>query len=127
APSGVGGGTVTTGGCGVTVAGYQAAGTLRQLLFDFNHTRELVREEVALERVAAANLTRVESDLVLQVKQAFYTDVQDEGLVIVNEKQCPRPAGSSRPGAGAAQVRSWLAVRRGPRRNSGRRCDPEPH
>ena len=85
APSGLGGGTVTTGGGGVTVAGYQAAGTLRQLLFDFNHTRDLVREEVALERVAAANLTRVESDLVLQVKQAFYTSVQDQALVTVNE------------------------------------------
>jgi outer membrane protein len=85
APSGVGGGTVTTGGGGVTVAGYQAAGTLRQLLFDFNHTRDLVRAEAALERVATANLSRVQSDLVLQVKQAFYTYVQDEALVAVNE------------------------------------------
>jgi outer membrane protein len=85
APSGVGGGTVTTGGGGVTVAGYQAAGTLRQLLFDFNHTRDLVRESAALERLAAANLTRVQSDLVLQVKQAFYTYVQDQALVTVNE------------------------------------------
>lgn len=85
APSGVGGGTVTTGGGGVTVAGYQAAGTLRQLLFDFNHTRNLVRAGKALERVAVANLSRVQSDLVLQVKQAFYTYVQDQALVTVNE------------------------------------------
>jgi outer membrane protein len=80
-----GGGTVTTGGGGVTVAGYQAAGTVRQLLFDFNHTRDLVRQSAALERAAAANLTRVQSDLVLQVKQAFYTYVQDQALVTVNE------------------------------------------
>jgi outer membrane protein len=83
--SSTGGGTITTGGGGVTVAGYQAAGTLRQLLFDFNHTRDLVRQGVALERAAAANLTRVQSDLVLQVKQAFYTTVQDQRLVGVNE------------------------------------------
>lgn len=83
--TGTGGGTVTTGGGGVTVAGYQAAGTLRQLLFDFNHTRDLVRQGRALERAATANMTRVQSDLVLQVKQAFYSTVQNQRLVGVNE------------------------------------------
>jgi outer membrane protein len=80
-----GGGTVTTGGGGVVVAGYQGSGTVRQLLFDFNHTRDLVRESTALERAAVANLTRVQADLILQVKQAFYTLTQDQRLVGVNE------------------------------------------
>jgi outer membrane protein len=85
AASSVGGAAVTTGGGVVTATGYTAAATLRQLLFDFNHTRDTVRQEAALERAAAANLTRVQSDLVLQVKQAFYTYVQNERLVGVNE------------------------------------------
>jgi outer membrane protein TolC len=65
--------------------GYTGAATVRQLLFDFNHTRDLVRQAAALERVAAANLTRVQSDLILQVKQAFYTFTQNQRLVTVNE------------------------------------------
>ena len=41
-----GGGTTSTpgGGSVVTVAGYQASANLRQLLFDFNHTRALVHQ-----------------------------------------------------------------------------------
>jgi outer membrane protein len=81
-----GGGVVTTGGGGgVTVAGYSASAVLRQLLFDFNHTRDLVRQSAAEERAAGLNVTRVQADLVLQVKQAFYTYAQDERLVGVNE------------------------------------------
>ncbi|HZO88326.1 MAG TPA: TolC family protein [Chthonomonadaceae bacterium] len=83
-----GGGTTggTTGTTGTTGAfpGYQAAVTVRQLLFDFNHTRDLVRQAQALERTATATLTRVQADLVLQVKQAFYNYVQNVRLVDVN-------------------------------------------
>lgn len=82
---GGGGAVVTGGGGGVVVGGFQGSATIRQLLFDFNHTRDLVRQSAAQERAATANLTRVQSDLVLQVKQAFYTSVQDQRLVSVNE------------------------------------------
>ena len=58
---------------------------VRQLVFDFNHTRDLVRQAELQEQVAGANLTSVESTLVLQVKQDFYTYTQDLQLVSVNE------------------------------------------
>lgn len=78
------GGGATTGRS-IVSPGYLANATLQQLLFDFNHTRELVRQAVSNERAAEANLTRVQQDLVLQVKQAFYTYVENESLVGVNE------------------------------------------
>ena len=73
------------GGSTVTATGYQASANLRQLLFDFNHTRDLVRQAQAQERAATQNLTRTQSDTVLQVKQAFYGYVQADRLVTVNE------------------------------------------
>ncbi len=66
-------------------SGLRASATVRQLLFDFKRTRDAVRASAARERAANANLTRVQSDLVLQVKQAFYTFVQNSRLVNVNE------------------------------------------
>ena len=83
----------STGGTGGTVEGDRFGGSsgtrisanVGQLLFDFNRTRNLVREAAARERAAGANLTRVQSDLVLRVKQAFYTYVQNTRLVGVNE------------------------------------------
>lgn len=57
--------------------------TIRQLVFDFEHTRDLVRQSVAQETAAQASFTQVQADLVLQVKQAFYTYVQDQRLVDV--------------------------------------------
>src|SRR5581483_5060720 len=59
-----GGGTTGTTGTTGAFPGYQAAVTVRQLLFDFNHTRDLVRQAQALERTATATLTRVQADLV---------------------------------------------------------------
>lgn len=73
------------GTAALTTPGYQVAASLRQLLFDFNHTRDAVRQLLELERVALANLTRVQADLVLQVKQSFFTLLQNERLVTVNE------------------------------------------
>lgn len=76
-----------TGGAvsGVTANGYQVTAGLRQLLFDFNHTRDLVRQASALQTSADANLNRVRADLVLQVKQAFYAYSQAQRMVSVNE------------------------------------------
>lgn len=65
--------------------GYQLSAAARQLLFDFNHTRDLVRQASAQRRSADANLTRAQSDLTFQVKQAFYAYVQASRLAEVNE------------------------------------------
>jgi outer membrane protein TolC len=79
----------STGGTGTvtstTSTGYQANATARQLLFDFQHTRNLARQARAEERAAFSNLTKVQADLVLQVKQAFYALAQSARLVSVNE------------------------------------------
>ncbi len=79
--------TVTQLGASNTAGGEGLVGqaTVRQLIFDFNHTRDLVRQSQALERAARQNLTRVQSDLVLQVKQAYYVLSQNAQLVSVNE------------------------------------------
>ncbi len=70
---------------GVTSPGYQVTANVEQLIYDFNHTRDLVRQASAEVSSATSNLTRVQSDTVLQVKQAFYTYGQDQRLVSVNE------------------------------------------
>ncbi len=71
---------------GLQTNGFLASAAVRQLIFDFNHTRDLVRQSAALERVANQNLTRTQYDLVLQVKQAFYFYNQTSRLVTVNEQ-----------------------------------------
>lgn len=68
-----------------TASGFQVTANLRQLIFDFNHTRDVVNQAHALELSSGANLTRVQSDTVLQVKQAFYQYAQSDRLVTVNE------------------------------------------
>lgn len=74
----------TAASTGLT-SGYQATATLRQLLFDFDRTRAAVRQAAVQEKAAGANLTKVQADLVLQVKQAFYAFAQNTRLVAVNE------------------------------------------
>lgn len=88
-----GGGTGGTGGTGSTPDpfstsssnGLRVTAQVRQLLFDFKRTRDAVRAAALREQAATANLTRVQSDLVLNVKQAFYTFVENQRLVEVNE------------------------------------------
>ena len=69
----------------ITTPGYQTSVNLRQLLFDFGRTRNQVREAEAQLNASVANLTRMQSDLVQLVKQAFYTYVQNTRLTTVNE------------------------------------------
>ncbi len=73
------------GSVGGLAAGYGASATVRQLIYDFNHTRDLVRQSAALERAAGENLLRARNDLALQVKQAYYQYVQNQRLTAVNE------------------------------------------
>lgn len=70
---------------GSTSTGYSTAVTLKQLIFDFNHTKDTVRQASALESAARKNYTRAQSDLTLQVKQAFYSFTQNQALVAVQE------------------------------------------
>lgn len=79
------GGGGFAGGIVSSAPGYQVSATVRQLVYDFNHLRDQVRQSAALERAATANLSRVEADLDLQTRQAFYTLQQNVRLVGVNE------------------------------------------
>jgi outer membrane protein len=81
--SGAGG---TAGGSPGGATGFDAAAVLRQLVYDFNHTRDLVRESRAQEIAATHNLSRAQADVVLAVKQAFYQFVQNQRLVTVNDE-----------------------------------------
>jgi outer membrane protein len=65
---------------------FQASATVSQLIYNFNHTRELVRQAQAQERAAGQNLTATQQDVVQQVKQAFYQYVQSQQLVAVNQQ-----------------------------------------
>jgi outer membrane protein len=74
-----------TGGSSATgFSGYTGGVTARQLVFDFAHTRDLVRQASALQEAASANLTRVQADLVLQTKQTFYDFLRNVRLTDVN-------------------------------------------
>src|SRR5262249_24376616 len=78
-------GTLPSGRTGATGAigsasGFLASATVSQLIYDFNHTRNLVRQARAQERAAIQNLSATQANVVLQVKQAFYTYVQSQRL-----------------------------------------------
>ncbi|HEY3268183.1 MAG TPA: TolC family protein [Armatimonadota bacterium] len=82
----------TSGSSGTTTStsasnapGFQASATARQLLWDFQHTRDTVRQANAQQRAAASGLTRAQSDTVFQAKQAFYSFAQAFRTVGVNE------------------------------------------
>jgi outer membrane protein len=82
--SGAASGGGAGGGDPRTSTSWTASGDIRQLLFDFNHTRDLVRQAEALARQAGSGLTKAQSDTVWYVKQSFYTYVEDLALEDVN-------------------------------------------
>lgn len=65
---------------------YSSLVEAKQLIYDFNLTRNVVRQNRALEDVALASLTRVQQDLVFAVKNAFYGFLAAQHLVSVNEQ-----------------------------------------
>jgi outer membrane protein len=67
-------------------SGFTGTVSLSQLIYDFDHTRNLVREDLALEQAATQNLSVTQQESVFQVKQAFYQYVQYQQLVTVNEE-----------------------------------------
>lgn len=75
----------TSKSSGSSSTGYSSTASLRQLLFDFNHTRDIARQANALRRAQLQNYTRAQADLVLQVKTLYYTFAQNQRLVVVQE------------------------------------------
>lgn len=78
---------------------------LEQLIFDFNKTRNLVRQSQANEQAALSNLSQAQSDLVYNVKNDFYQYAYAERLVEVNQqnldnRQRQLDLANSRMGAG---------------------------
>lgn len=65
--------------------GWTHNATLSQLLFDFGHTRDLTRAQEELKKSAEAGYQQAQSDLALQVKQAYYALLQSQRLVKVQE------------------------------------------
>lgn len=59
---------------------------LKQLVYDFDQTRNLVRQSQALERVAESGLNAAQLQVVHSVKAAFYNYAYAEQLVKVNEQ-----------------------------------------
>ena len=76
---------------------YSTGAALRQLIFDFNQTRNLASgRSRALEGVAAANLTRAQLDLVFAVKSAFYDYTNAHRLVSSQRgERCTTGSGNS--------------------------------
>lgn len=83
--TGQSGGSGSSGSSGGSSSGFNTSVTVSQLLFDFNHTRDLVRQSESLTRAAQQGLTTAQNDLVLNVKNAFYNYVQNERLVKTQE------------------------------------------
>ena len=76
-----------SGGSGFLVqpSGYTSSIAISQVIFDFNHTLNTVRQADALERASRHALSVAQSDLVLTVKTDYYTYVQNVQLVHVQE------------------------------------------
>ncbi len=86
---------------------YTGAAAARQLLYDFNLTRNLVRQSEALERSDRQALTVAQLNLVLSVKQDFYNYASalrvvavDEANVANRQRQLDLAAGQLKIGIG---------------------------
>ena len=111
--------STTTGvvGFASTLSGTTLSVTVQQLLFDFHHTRELVRQAASLTQAAQANLTVTQSNLVYQVKQDFYQYVENLRLHCQRRKrQRQSTAPCPHQGAGARRHRLAQRSRRRPDR-----------
>ncbi len=56
-----------------SIAGYEGTAALKQLLFDFQHTREVVAQTRFLEVAAQDSLLKAREDLALSTRQAYYS------------------------------------------------------
>jgi len=68
------------------INGSSGAAVVTQLLFDANHSSDLVRQSAALKSVAVQDLARAKADLTLQVLVGYYLVGEAHQLVAVNER-----------------------------------------
>ncbi|MDQ7825710.1 MAG: TolC family protein [Candidatus Eremiobacteraeota bacterium] len=80
------GGVAGSTGQTVSIPGYQVNAAVRQLIYDFNHTRQLIREAQAQEEALGATLTKTQQQVVLEVKTTFYDHLYKARLVTIYEK-----------------------------------------
>lgn len=73
--------------------GFTGSGDLHQLIYDFNHTRDLVSQNVQLEKAANAGIVIAKFNTVFAVKSAFYAYVENLKLVKVNEEDVANTQG----------------------------------
>lgn len=66
--------------------GYGASAMVTQLVFDANHSSDLVRQQKALKTVAIHDLARAKADLALQALESYYLVGEAHRLVGVNER-----------------------------------------
>ncbi len=59
--------------------------TLRKLLFDFQHTRDLVQQSEELAKASAAGADKARLDTIFQVRQGFFQTLQSQRMVQVQE------------------------------------------
>ncbi len=65
--------------------GYGATASLTQLIFDANHSKDLVRQSKALKAVAEQDLAKAKEELALQALIGFYLVGEAHEIVSVNE------------------------------------------
>jgi len=65
--------------------GWTMNASLSQLVTDFGHTRDLTRSQAELQKSAQAAYEQAQSNLALQVKQAYFALLQSQRLVKVQE------------------------------------------
>ena len=65
--------------------GWTHNATLSQLIYDFGHTRNLTRSQEELKKSAEAAYEQAQSDLALQVKQAYFALLLSQHLIKVQE------------------------------------------
>jgi len=66
--------------------GYGASASLTQLIFDANHSSDLVRQSKALKTVAEQDFAKAKADLALQALEGYYIVGEAHNLVGVNER-----------------------------------------
>jgi len=75
--------TSAPGGFGGSSDSFNDAISARQLVFDFNHTKSSVQAARDQEKAAVASFTTARQNTIFDISQAYYTLLEDEGLISV--------------------------------------------
>ncbi len=82
---GLGGNTTSTSGTG-TLSGFSSQVQVKQLLFDFGKTADFVEQAAETAKEAKSLQTKAVQDLALSVEQQYYTAVEAEEQVKVDQE-----------------------------------------